>query len=90
MSCYNEFNAVFWSGIATVVMGGIGLAIKYGLKSKCDDVSLCFGCIKIHRRVELEAVESASDEENNRNSIGITIPKSPSPKSIFKTENHIH
>lgn len=69
MTWYNEFNAVFWSGIATVVMGAVGLAIKYGLKSKCDDINFCWGLIKIHRRVELE--DPPSDEEQ-----GIGTPKS--------------
>jgi hypothetical protein len=64
---YNEFNAVFWSGIATVVMGAVGLAIKYGLKSKCDDVNLCWGLIKIHRRVDLEDDPSSDEEKSTPN-----------------------
>ena len=37
------------SGIACILALG-----QYIFKSKCDDVKIC-GCIKIHRRVELES-----------------------------------
>tara|TARA_R110000868_G_scaffold117973_1_gene313102 strand:- start:807 stop:1031 length:225 start_codon:yes stop_codon:yes gene_type:complete len=41
-------------GLATLGTGVIGLAIRYSFKSKCEDVSLCFGLIKIHRDTESE------------------------------------
>lgn len=37
------------SGIACILALG-----QYIFKSKCDDVKIC-GCIKIHRRVDLES-----------------------------------
>lgn len=41
-------------GLATLGTGLIGLAIRYSFKSKCEDVSLCFGFVKIHRNTEDE------------------------------------
>jgi hypothetical protein len=41
-------------GLATLGTGLLGLAIRYSFKSKCEDVSLCFGVIKIHRNTENE------------------------------------
>lgn len=54
MPFYNEFNAVFWTGLATISFAFFGIVIKAMLSSKCDNVSLCCGLIKIHRVVELE------------------------------------
>ncbi len=41
-------------GLATLGTGVLGLSIRYCFKSKCEDVSLCFGLIKIHRNTEDE------------------------------------
>jgi len=41
-------------GLATLGTGVLGLSIRYCFKSKCEDVSLCFGLIKIHRDTESE------------------------------------
>ena len=49
-----EFNAIFFTGIATMLFGCFAIVIKTALASKCDNLNLCFGCIQIHRRVELE------------------------------------
>jgi hypothetical protein len=50
----STFNAVFFVTISTLVCGAVGLVIKYCLKSKCDEVNLCFGFIKVHRDVKAE------------------------------------
>jgi len=52
MPWYSTFDAVFWTGIATMFFGFLGISIKTALASKCDSVD-CW-CIKVHRRVELE------------------------------------
>ena len=41
-------------GLATLGSAILGLAIRYSFKSKCEDVSLCCGFIKIHRNTEDE------------------------------------
>lgn len=57
MPFYDTFDAVFWITITTILTGSIGLAIKFCLKSKCDNVSCCWGGLVIHRNVELEQEE---------------------------------
>jgi hypothetical protein len=54
MVFYNTFDAVFWTGIATMSFAFFGVVIKAMLSSKCDNVNLCCGLIHIHRNVELE------------------------------------
>ena len=44
-------------GIATLATGLIALLVRYGFKSKCSDVSLCFGLIHIQRDIEHEIEE---------------------------------
>jgi hypothetical protein len=44
-------------GIATLATGLIALLVRYGFKSKCSDVSLCFGLITIKRDIEHEIEE---------------------------------
>jgi hypothetical protein len=53
----DTFDAVFFVTISTLLFGCFGVLIKYCLRSKCDDVNLCFGLITVHRNVELEAQE---------------------------------
>ena len=57
MPWWNEFNSTFWITLATILTGSIGLAIKFCLKSKCDNVSCCWGGLTIHRNVEIEQEE---------------------------------
>ena len=60
----NVFDGVFFITISTIVFG---LSIKYCLKSKCENISLCFGLFTVHRRVDLEV-----QEEMRENDTGIT------------------
>ena len=57
MSWIETYDAVFFISIGSMVIGLIGLIIKYCLKSKCEHFSLCYGIIKIDRRVDIEAQE---------------------------------
>ena len=57
---YDTFNDIFWISISTSFFALVGLTIKTALKSKCDETNLCWGLIKIHRRVELEENEEES------------------------------
>ena len=57
---YDTFNDIFWISISTSFFALVGLTIKTALKSKCDETNLCWGLIKIHRRVELENSEEES------------------------------
>jgi hypothetical protein len=55
MSWTDEFNAVFFSSIASLFFLFLGSLVKYAFKSKCDNVNLCCGLVNIHRAVELES-----------------------------------
>jgi hypothetical protein len=57
------FDAVFFVTISTLICGFTGLVVKYCLKSKCDDINICFGLIKIHRDVKLEVEEEMKELE---------------------------
>ena len=59
---YDTFNDIFWISISTSFFALVGLTIKTALKSKCDETNLCWGLIKIHRRVELENLENSEEE----------------------------
>ena len=56
MSWYEIYDSAFWISISTGLFAFFAVVIKTALKSKCDNLNLCFGCIQIHRRVELENV----------------------------------
>ena len=51
--------------LATIGSALIGLIIRYSFRSKCEDFSCCFGCLKIHRdtRSEKEITNQESIEE---------------------------
>jgi small neutral amino acid transporter SnatA (MarC family) len=63
----NEFNAVFFSSIASLFFLFLGSLVKYAFKSKCDNVNLCCGLVNIHRAVELE-VSDTEEESNSKKS----------------------
>lgn len=63
------YNGTFFITALTILTGSVGLCLKYCLKSKCDNVNLCCGLIKIHRNVEIENdielnIEEKKDENN--------------------------
>lgn len=51
-------------GLATLLCGILGLVIRYGFKSKCTYVSMCFGLIAIKRDVIAELNEEKMELEN--------------------------
>ena len=50
-------DGVFFITVLTIITGSFGLAVRYCLKSKCESFNLCFGLLKIQRRVDLELQE---------------------------------
>ena len=64
MSWIETYDAVFFISIGSMVIGLIGLIIKYCLKSKCEHFSICYGIIKIDRRVDIEAQEEMARIEH--------------------------
>ena len=50
---FEGIDGVFFITIATLSCGFLGLLVRYCLKSKCEDISLC-GLVKIHRNIQAE------------------------------------
>jgi hypothetical protein len=53
----SDFNSAFWITMTGLIIGFLGVIIKFCLKSKCKTCSLCFGLIKIERDVDAENKE---------------------------------
>jgi hypothetical protein len=45
-------------------LGFLGLVVRYCFKSKCSEVSCCFGLIKIDRDIEHEVIEQQQEIES--------------------------
>lgn len=54
MSVWNTFDDTFWLTLAGIIVGLLGVLIRFCFLSKCENVSICCDFIKIHRAVELE------------------------------------
>jgi len=71
-SWINTFDGIFFVTISTLVCGSFGLVVRYCLKSKCDEVNLCFGLIKIHRDIKAELeleekeIEAGLDDDSDK------------------------
>ena len=65
MSWITVYNDVFFISIATLTFSFLGVVIKSMLASKCDNVNICCGLIKIHKTVELE-VDQQQQPNNNQ------------------------
>jgi hypothetical protein len=77
MVFYEEFDSVFFITLTTIITGFLGLTVRYCLKSKCENISFCWGGVKINRRVDLEAQQELAELENRRNIDNETITTQP-------------
>ena len=59
----NIYDGVFFITITSLLLGFFGIVVKYCLRSKCDNVNLCFGLVTVHRNVELEVQEEMKEME---------------------------
>ena len=55
MSNMYDFNSTFFLSVGTLIITGSGVCLGYALKSKCNNVKICYGCLEIERDVDLEA-----------------------------------
>ena len=75
MSWMDKYDGVFFISLATILVSAIGISLKYCFKSKCEDVNVCCGMVKIKRNVEIElqqtkeeidaGISSKEEEKNN-------------------------
>ena len=63
------YNDVFFISIGTTIFLFLETLVKYGFRSKCDNIELCYGLIKVHRRVELESSDDDNQEEKKENTV---------------------
>ena len=74
-----DFNSTFFLSVGTLIITGMGVCLGYALKSKCNNVKLCCGCIEIERDVKLEAdIEEHTNQQQVTTTID-TIPNSQQP-----------
>jgi hypothetical protein len=50
----NETNGMLVLSLGTMVVGVIGMIIRYSFKSKCSEVHCCFGLISFKREPQFE------------------------------------
>jgi hypothetical protein len=59
----DTFDGIFWITISTLICGSFGLVVRYCLKSKCEDVNLCYGLIHVKRDIKAEVEEELKELE---------------------------
>ena len=52
--------------ITTIILGCLVMSLKILFKSKCKDINVCFGLLKITRTVELENDIEIDNIQNNK------------------------
>lgn len=63
MSWINEYDSVFFISLATLIIGAFGMSFKYCLRSRCENISICYGLLTVHRNVVLESQEQIREIE---------------------------
>lgn len=53
---------IFYLALTASLVTFFGLTVRFCLKSKCDLVELCYGCLRVHRNVNLELPEIPSQQ----------------------------
>lgn len=64
-------------------LGFFGLVVRYCFRSKCSEVSCCFGLIKIERDIEHEIIEQQQQQEQ------IEERKTPSRELSMRNLNNV-
>ena len=54
MADFYDFNSTFWLSLTTMVFGFGGACLAYGLRSKCSNIKLCYGCVDVTRDIDAE------------------------------------
>ena len=62
-----EFGSTFWLTMSGLIITFLGILIKYCLKSKCKECSICYGFIKIVRDVDAENKEEEMELDHGIN-----------------------
>jgi hypothetical protein len=64
---FEDLNGVWLLTAGGMFFGFLGVLLRYGFKTKCDQIDICWGLIKIHRDIRTEAVIETTQIENGIN-----------------------
>lgn len=56
----------FYYGLATIGAGLVALIVRYAFKSKCNEVTLCYGMVSIQREIALETHDDEGGGEETK------------------------
>ena len=62
-------DSFFFLSICTLFIGSISTCLIYLFKSKCKNLSCCYGCIEIERDIELEVIDHLNEIENKSSEV---------------------
>jgi hypothetical protein len=54
MTWYLTFDSVFWLSMGGVIVGAFSVAVNACIKSKCSNLSLCYGLFSCQRDTQAE------------------------------------
>jgi hypothetical protein len=57
MVWYDTFGDTFWLAVLAATVGACGLSVKYSVRAKCTQCSLCFGLLRVGRDTHAELTE---------------------------------
>ena len=87
MSNMYDFNSTFFLSVGTLIITGSGVCLGYALKSKCNNVKVCYGCLEIERDVDLEAdIEENTIQQQQPQTIDI-IPTTAPQRTARRSYN---
>jgi len=80
---FEDLNGVWLLTAGGMLFGFLGVLLRYGFKTKCDQIDICWGFIKIHRDIQTEAniertqIENGIDPEIDETSSNRTVESTP-------------
>ena len=91
---FEDLNGVWLLTAGGMLFGFLGVLLRYGFKTKCEQIDICWGFIKIHRDIRTEAdiertqIENGINTETDENiHPNISSHLSPSGQPIHDSEN---
>lgn len=87
MSWTDTFDSTFFLAIGSLLLSALALSAKYCLKSKCEHFSVCYGLLKIDRRVDLETQIDLQQIDNGVNTSDTDTQNKEKSESEKKENN---
>lgn len=61
---FEDLNGVWLLTAGGMLFGFLGVLLRYGFKTKCEQIDICWGFIKIQRDIRTEAIIERTQIEN--------------------------